>query len=100
MALVLQVIKHFYGHLEVQGVKKKFHLFTLSSFLFVVVVVIVVASVIIYAPFEQKTDGKKYFLLPITCKHHHFICIPFHFFIKLHVAFIWTKFKICIKLLI
>ena len=47
MALVLEAIKRFYGHLEVQGVKKKFHLFTLSSFLFVVVVVvIVVASVI------------------------------------------------------
>lgn len=62
MALVLEAIKHFYGHLEVPGVKKKFHLFTLSSFLFVVVVVVVVASVIIYAPFEQKTDGKKIFL--------------------------------------
>ena len=46
MALVLEAIKHFYGHLEVQGVKKKFHLFNLSSFSFVVVVVIVVASVI------------------------------------------------------
>ena len=47
MALVLEAIKQFYGHLEVQGVKTKFNLFTLSFFLVVVVVVvIVVASVI------------------------------------------------------
>ena len=48
MALVLEAIKQFYGHLEVEGVKKKFSLFTLTLFLVVVVVVvvIVVASVI------------------------------------------------------
>ena len=49
MALVLEAIKQFYGHLEVEGVKKKFSLFTLSLFLVVVVVVVIVVASVIFS---------------------------------------------------